>query len=53
MRRCQGGFENDGVTIWQSGLEGKGVLVTGAAGGIGRAVAVAFAAAGAGCAWST
>jgi NAD(P)-dependent dehydrogenase (short-subunit alcohol dehydrogenase family) len=29
-----------------SGLEGKGVLVTGAAGGIGRAVAMAFAAAG-------
>lgn len=29
-----------------SGLEGKGVLVTGAAGGIGRAVAIAFAAAG-------
>ena len=30
-----------------SGLEGKGVLVTGAAGGIGREVALAFAAAGA------
>jgi NAD(P)-dependent dehydrogenase (short-subunit alcohol dehydrogenase family) len=30
-----------------SGLEGKGVLVTGAAGGIGKAVALAFAAAGA------
>ena len=29
-----------------SGLEGKGVLVTGAAGGIGREVARAFAAAG-------
>jgi NAD(P)-dependent dehydrogenase (short-subunit alcohol dehydrogenase family) len=29
-----------------SGLEGKGVLVTGAAGGIGREVALAFAAAG-------
>src|ERR1700679_2397121 len=35
--------------IWSmgSGLEGKGVLVTGAAGGIGREVARAFAAAGA------
>lgn len=30
-----------------AGLEGKGVLVTGAAGGIGRAVVVAFAGAGA------
>src|ERR1700729_2191796 len=30
-----------------SGLEGKGVVVTGAAGGIGREVARAFAAAGA------
>lgn len=30
-----------------AGLEGKGVVVTGAAGGIGRAVAAAFAAAGA------
>jgi NAD(P)-dependent dehydrogenase (short-subunit alcohol dehydrogenase family) len=30
-----------------AGLEGRGVLVTGAAGGIGRAVAEAFAAAGA------
>ena len=30
-----------------SGLEGKGVIVTGAAGGIGREVALAFAAAGA------
>ena len=29
-----------------SGLEGKGVIVTGAAGGIGRAVVAAFAAAG-------
>ena len=30
-----------------SGLDGKGVLVTGAAGGIGREVALAFATAGA------
>jgi NAD(P)-dependent dehydrogenase (short-subunit alcohol dehydrogenase family) len=30
-----------------AGLEGKGIVVTGAAGGIGRAVALAFAAAGA------
>jgi len=30
-----------------AGLEGKGVIVTGAAGGIGRAVATAFSTAGA------
>lgn len=32
---------------WELGLEDRGVLVTGAAGGIGRAVAAAFASAGA------
>lgn len=41
--------EEEVTMVWSvgAGLEGKGVIITGAAGGIGRAVAQAFATAGA------